>query len=479
MKVLSLFSGIGAFEKALDRLNIDYELVAFSEIDKYAVKSYCAIHGVDESMNLGDITKVDENSLPKDIDLITYGFPCQDISLAGKQKGMFNDDGTQTRSGLFFEALRIIEATKPKIAIAENVKNLTGKKFKEQFELVLKSLEEAGYSNYWKVLNAKDYGIPQNRERVFIISIRKDIDKGYEFPEPFPLQLRLKDMLDDEVEEKYYIDSEKVNQFIVNNPSIDTSKSVLGTCHKRNDLSFATRDKVYNEEMESPTLTATMFKDPPKIMQVGQMYGTEKEPNPQAGRIYDADGISPTMDTCSGGNRMPKVLIEGTVIDDTQGFDGTRYYDNVSPSLRANRSGLKVVTDTATRGKHNNEVEVEQQLEISDSNGNKSQVVPSDKNDLIHPVCLNSKAGRGGIDGLQPSVQDRVYDSEAISTAVTTSYMPSVLVRETTKQGYAEAVEGDSINMEQPNSKTRRGRVGKQVAQTLTTSPQQGVVIDE
>ena len=310
MKVLSLFSGIGAFEKALDRLNIDYELVAFSEIDKYATKSYCAIHGVDESMNLGDITKVDENSLPKDIDLITYGFPCQDISLAGKQKGLFNNDGTQTRSGLFFEALRIIEATKPKIAIAENVKNLTGKKFKEQFELVLKSLEEAGYSNYWKVLNAKDYGIPQNRERVFIISIKKDIDKGYEFPEPFPLQLRLKDMLEDEVEEKYYIDSKKMNQFIVNNPSIDTSKSVLGTCHERNDLSFATRDKVYNEEMESPTLTATMFKDPPKIMQVGQMYGTEKEPNPQAGRIYDVDGISPTMDTCSGGNRMPKVLIE-------------------------------------------------------------------------------------------------------------------------------------------------------------------------
>ena len=329
MKVLSLFSGIGAFEKALDNLQIPYELAGFSEIDKYATKSYCAIHGVDESMNLGDITKVDENSLPKDIDLITYGFPCQDISLAGKQKGLFNNDGTQTRSGLFFEALRIIEATKPKIAIAENVKNLTGKKFKEQFELVLKSLEEAGYNNYWKVLNAKDYGIPQNRERVFIISIRKDIDKGYEFPKPFPLQLRLKDMLEDEVEEKYYIDSKKMNQFIVNNPSIDTSKSVLGTCHERNDLSFATRDRVYNEEMESPTLTATMFKDPPKIMQVGQMYGTEKEPNPQARRIYDADGISPTMDTCSGGNRMPKVAV-------------------------------------AMRGRYNAEGELEQQLEISD-----------------------------------------------------------------------------------------------------------------
>lgn len=370
MKVLSLFSGIGAFEKALDRLNIDYELVAFSEIDKYATKSYCAIHGVDESMNLGDITKVDENSLPKDIDLITYGFPCQDISLAGKQKGLFNNDRTQTRSGLFFEALRIIETTKPKIAIAENVKNLTGKKFKEQFELVLGSLEEAGYSNYWKVLNAKDYGIPQNRERVFIISIRKDIDKGYEFPEGFPLELRLKDMLEDEVEEKYYIDSEKVNQFIVNNPSIDTSKA----------------EKVGN------------------IYLLGG----------QNGNVYSTDGLSPT-------------------------------------------------------------------LSHSNSNGNKSQVVLSDKNDLINPVCLNSKAGRGGIDGLQPSVQDRVYDSEAISTAVTTSYMPSVLVREATKKGYAEAVEGDSVNIGQPNSKTRRGRVGKQVSQTLTTSGgnEMAVVVDE
>ena len=166
MKVLSLFSGIGAFEKALDNLQIPYELAGFSEIDKYAVKSYCAIHGVDESMNLGDITKIDEKALPKDIDLITYGFPCQDISLAGKQKGLFHDDGTQTRSGLFFEALRVIETTQPRVAIAENVKNLTGKKFKEQFKLVLKSLEEAGYTNYWKVLNAKDYGIPQNRESV-------------------------------------------------------------------------------------------------------------------------------------------------------------------------------------------------------------------------------------------------------------------------------------------------------------------------
>ena len=295
MKVLSLFSGIGAFEKALDRLNIDYELVAFSEIDKYATKSYCAIHGVDESMNLGDITKVDENSLPKDIDLITYGFPCQDISLAGKQKGMFNDDGTQTRSGLFFEALRIIEATKPKIAIAENVKNLTGKKFKEQFELVLKSLEEAGYSNYWKVLNAKDYGIPQNRERVFIISIRKDIDKGYEFPEPFPLQLRLKDMLEDEVDESFYISDERTKS--LQRDLINKDTLMLDVCQYRREG----HPREYNEV--SPTLSARDCRDP-RLIQVGNL---DIKGQDIVKRVYSSNGLSPTLTNMQGGNRQPKV----------------------------------------------------------------------------------------------------------------------------------------------------------------------------
>lgn len=169
MKVLSLFSGIGAFEKALDYLHIQYELVNYCEIDKYASMSYSAIHNVPENKNLGDITKVDTSKLPKDIDLITYGFPCQDISLAGKQRGFEKEDGSKTRSGLFFEALRIINDTQPRVAIAENVKNLTSKTFKTEFDIVLRSLEEAGYNNHWQVLNAKDYGIPQNRESIHCV----------------------------------------------------------------------------------------------------------------------------------------------------------------------------------------------------------------------------------------------------------------------------------------------------------------------
>lgn len=213
IRLLSLFSGIGAFESALDRLGIRYDLVNYCEIDKYASKSYSAIHGVSEDKNLWDVTTVDTSKLPKNIDLITYGFPCQDISIAGKLRG-FEHEGERTRSGLFFEALRIIEDTKPKYAIAENVKNLVGKRFKNEFEIVLRSLEEAGYNNYWKVLNAKDYGVAQNRERVFIVSIRKDIDRGYEFPETIPLVKTMKDYLEDEVDEKYYMNNEKAQLLI-------------------------------------------------------------------------------------------------------------------------------------------------------------------------------------------------------------------------------------------------------------------------
>lgn len=216
IKLLSLFSGIGAFEKALTNIGEPYEIVNYCEIDKYASKAYSLIHNLDENMNLKDVTTIETAKLPHDIDFITYGFPCQDISQAGKQKGFTNENGDLTRSGLFFEALRIIEDTQPKIAIAENVKALTGKRFTAEFKIVLDSLNDAGYTNYWAVLNAKDYGIPQNRERVFIISIRNDINHGFNFPKKYELKLRLKDLLETDVDEKYYLSEKMLNYFINN-----------------------------------------------------------------------------------------------------------------------------------------------------------------------------------------------------------------------------------------------------------------------
>lgn len=212
MKYLSLFSGIGAFEKALENLKIPFELVAYCEFDKYASKAYSVIHNIPESKNLGDITKLDETTLPQDVDLITYGFPCQPFSIAGRQEGFEDSKG---RGNLFFDALRVINHCKPKIAIAENVKGLTSPKFKNEFNAVLQSLEDAGYNNHWKILDAKDYDLAQHRERVLIISIRKDIDTGiFRFPEPVKLQKCLYDYLEKEVDEKYYIPDEKAQKLI-------------------------------------------------------------------------------------------------------------------------------------------------------------------------------------------------------------------------------------------------------------------------
>ena len=210
LTVNELFSGIGSQSAALERLGIDFKVVGIAEIDKYAIKSYEAIHG--SVKNYGDISKIEKLDYA---DFWTYSFPCQDISVAGKQAGI----NENTRSGLLYEVERLLYKSimygeQPKYLMLENVKNLVGKKFKPQFDEWLKRLDELGYNTYWKVLNAKNYGIPQNRERVFAISIRKDIDTGYEFPVGFDNGKRLKDILESEVDEKFYLSNGKVNLFL-------------------------------------------------------------------------------------------------------------------------------------------------------------------------------------------------------------------------------------------------------------------------
>lgn len=283
IKLLSLFSGIGAFEKALDNLG-GYELVNYCEIDKFASKAYSLIHNEPITKNLVDVTKIDCTKLPKDIDLITYGFPCQDISLVGKQKG-FSDNGVQTRSGLVFDALRIIENVKPKYAVCENVKNLTGKKFKQEFETILGVLNDIGYNNYWKVLNAADYGVPQKRERVFIISIRKDIDKGsFEFPKPFVLTKRLKDVLEDDVASKYFL-SERLASFFYENMKKQKSKG--------NGFVFAPIKEEQTKDTIAKTITtrAGSRMDDNYIKTIGYYQPSCRE----ASRVLDPNGIAPTV----------------------------------------------------------------------------------------------------------------------------------------------------------------------------------------
>ncbi len=206
MKVIELFAGIGSQTQALKNIEIEHEVVGIAEIDKHAVRSYEAIHG--EANNLGDICKIEK--LPH-CDLLTYSFPCQDLSVAGKGSGI--KEGT--RSGLLLEVERLLEVSdKPKYLLMENVKNLVGKKNKPDFDRWCDKLKSMGYVNYWKVLNAKHYGIPQNRERVFMVSILGE-HEPYIFPEGFDNGMRLKDLLEDEVDEKFYL-SEKMLKYAFN-----------------------------------------------------------------------------------------------------------------------------------------------------------------------------------------------------------------------------------------------------------------------
>ena len=207
LRVLELFGGIGACSKALKRLRIDYEITDYVEIDKYAVKSFNAIHNT--NFEPQDICEWDKDI---EVDLIMHGSPCQDFSLAGKQAG--GDIGSGTRSSLMYETIRIVGKLRPKYVIWENVKNLLSKKHRHNFDAYLETMEKLGYKNYYQVLNAKDYGIPQNRERVFTISVLGN--GNYEFPPKQELKLKLKNMLEDEVDEKYYLSDTMINFFYKN-----------------------------------------------------------------------------------------------------------------------------------------------------------------------------------------------------------------------------------------------------------------------
>lgn len=210
IKILELFGGIGACSKALERLGIEYEIADYVEIDKYAVKSYNAMHNTDfEPQDIRDWNKDIE------VDLIMHGSPCQDFSLAGKQHG--GDEGSGTRSSLMYETIRIIDKLKPKYVIWENVKNIISKKHKHNFDNYINRMSELGYTSYYQILNAKDYGIPQNRERVFVVSILKcknEIDgvivepfTTFQFPPKQELKYFLKDYTLEQVNEKYYINN--------------------------------------------------------------------------------------------------------------------------------------------------------------------------------------------------------------------------------------------------------------------------------
>ena len=340
MKVLSLFSGIGAFELALKRIGVNVELVGFSEIDKYATKSYCAVHGVSEDLNLGDISKIDLDKLKGlDIDLITHGSPCQDFSIAGRLAG--GDKGSGTRSSLMWCTVDIVEAVRPKYVIWENVKNLLSSKNRHNFDGYLEIMDKLGYNSYYKVLNSKHYGIPQNRERVFTVSIRKDLEKEYEFPEEIELTKKLKDVLEESVDEKYYL-SDKLIAGLIANTERQRAKG--------NGFTFETTDGDCVAKTVTTRVGACRSGDN-YIQVVGKL---DIKGHDCVKRVYSGEGIAPTLTDMQGGNRQPKVLINEPVIAASRGRNPDRPGDRTpgiptEQRLEINKQGISNTITTVQK----------------------------------------------------------------------------------------------------------------------------------
>jgi DNA (cytosine-5)-methyltransferase 1 len=218
IRVFTMFSGYDSQCMALDRLkemhpDFDYELVGWAEIDKYAIQAHNAVYPQWSERNYGDVSKIDWSKVP-DFDLLTYSSPCQDFSNAGLQRG--GQEGSGTRSSLLWECRRAIVTKKPKYLMMENVAALVSQKFISTFNQWQLELERYGYTNFAQVLNAKDYGVPQNRERIFMISIL-DCEDAYYFPKKIKLTKRLKDVLEENVDEKYYLSHKMLEGFMMHN----------------------------------------------------------------------------------------------------------------------------------------------------------------------------------------------------------------------------------------------------------------------
>ena len=252
IRLIELFAGVGSQAMALRELGADFEHYRVVEFDKYAIASYNAIHGTDfPTMDITQISGSDLGIVDTDkyCYIMTYSFPCQDLSVAGKQKGMTKGSGT--RSGLLWEVERLLNEVEnlPKVLLMENVPQVHGKKNMEDFQRWIEFLESKGYSNYWQDLNAKNYGVAQNRNRCFMVSILGNY--RYEFPKPIELTKRMKDYLEDEVDEKYYINNEKAQKLIDTLISNGTLQGCVGNV---NPSEKAINGNVYAGDL-APTLT--------------------------------------------------------------------------------------------------------------------------------------------------------------------------------------------------------------------------------
>ena len=501
LRLIELFAGIGSQTQALTNIGVPHKVVGISEIDKYAIQSYKAMHG--EVTNFGDIREI--KSLP-DADLWTYSFPCQDISVAGKGAGI--KEGT--RSGLLFEVERLLitaseNGNLPKYLLLENVKNLVSKKFKADFDRWLAFLESLGYSNYWQILNAKDYGIPQNRERVFCVSIRGE-HKPFKFPEKRELKLRLRDMIDEVVDEKYYLKESTIRSIV--NSSFNSRRDSI---RKGDDVAY--------------TILARDFKGP-QCVQVGEVVGEKWDKmHDISRRVYEPDGISPTVHCQQGGNTELKIAEnfalgggeEDPVIVAMRGRNPDNPSDRTKGApleqrLEANEQGICNSLTTVQKDnllmekkRGSKEYVARRYKEFIEEKGyipemfvayNKQEVAdiaptitgqcscPSGSSAVLKletedvKVLAPNNWGHKAGDGTATRERRETDIVPALQANAGQTQQSYLKIKVATKQGYEKAEEGDYVNITFPSSKTKRGRVGRGIAQTLTCGDGNAIVTE-
>lgn len=409
IRVATLFSGVGTPEQSLKHLKVEHKTVFACEIDKYARTTYLA-NNQEPKTFYDDVYNIDGNIYKDQIDILIGGSPCQSFSIAGKRMGT-----SCPRGNLIYEYFRIVEESKPKVFIYENVKGFLSidkidkkEKYGETFKNFVQSFKELGYTIYYEILNTKDYGVPQNRERIYIVGFRDDVE--FEFAPKEELKLRLKDMLEDEVDKKYHL-----TQAAIEYMGRERQGKPRWEFHK-NEINGI-----------SACLTANMYKgvpygviEPHTKIQLMHTYNLDIKGNDSIKRIYSSDGLCPSLTTMQGGHREPKI----------------------AHPVR----------------------EVGRRL---DENGKRCD----DNKDI--PITRRYEIGEKEISNCLSGVQKDSY--VAIANGVIEIENDEVRVREAVAKVNPLATEGDSINISVPSSKTRRGRVGKQVAQTLDTACNQVV----
>ena len=398
IKLFEAFAGYGSQGMALKQAGIPFQNVGISEIDKYAITAYKAIHG--NVKNYGDITTIDEKKLP-DFDLFTYSFPCQDVSVSGRQSGI--KEGT--RSGLLWECERIIRHKQPRFLIMENVKNLVSKKFKPDFLKWCDALVELGYTNYYEILNAKEHGIPQNRERVFMVSIM-GMHEPYVFPEKEQLNIRLKDLLEDQVDEKYNLSDRVLTSFTKHRHRHKSKGNGFGFKPHMNTDTIAKCISSHPNDRQCDNYVAI------GIRQTGRNpeNPTSRKPGlPTEQMLESNDQEWSNCITTVQKDSMVGIIKMGNVNPSGKGMNGDVYHeDGLCPTLTINKGeGPKIIQDS--RG-FNKGGEHEISPTITSSKWQDNNFLKEPKINQLNP----SKESHGQ----QPYQQNRVYDTEGILPAL-------------------------------------------------------------